>query len=125
LADGPPAGHWEHRPHNAHGRSGRWIHLVGGFVYAPYNAIVSTVMQRTLPPQRLAEAGAYLDSLKSATVPVGIFLGGLATAVMGSSATLIAAGAILCVAGLAIAAGVRADNPKPSHSPQPSPSLVD
>lgn len=76
--------------------------LVGGFVYAPYAAIVSTVMQRTLAPDRLVEASAYLESAKGVTVPLGIVLGGLAIAGWGASTTLIIGGCVLAVTALGI-----------------------
>lgn len=77
--------------------------VLGGFIYAPYNAIVSTVMQHTLPERRLAEASAYLESIKGITLPLGLMAGGGVILAVGASATLILSGALLTGIGLVIA----------------------
>lgn len=77
--------------------------LAGGVVYAPYNAITYTVMQRTLPPHRLVAAAAYFDSMKSIAVPAGILVGGVTIAAWGPARSMIVAGALLAVLALLLA----------------------
>jgi len=73
--------------------------VAGGFVYAPYAAIVSTVMQQQLPADRLAEASAYFSSVTSIAIPAGTLLGGVAVVSAGPAAVLGAAGATLIAVG--------------------------
>jgi len=74
--------------------------FAGGFVYAPYPAIVSTVMQRQLPSGRLAEASAYFSSVTAIALPAGTLLGGVAVVSAGPAAVLGAAGATLIAVGV-------------------------
>jgi hypothetical protein len=77
--------------------------LVGGMIYAPYLAIVSTIMQQRLHRRRLAEASAYLSSLTGLAGPLGTLLGGVTVAVVGARWSLTAAGATLLAAGVGFA----------------------
>ncbi|MET8090572.1 MFS transporter [Micromonospora sp. NPDC005220] len=78
--------------------------LVGGLAYAPFTAIVYTVMQERLPQDRLAEGAAYLNSLKSLTTPGGVLLAGFAVAALGATTAIITAGVLLVAICLFIAA---------------------
>lgn len=78
--------------------------LVGGFAYAPFTAIVYTIMQERLPQDRLAEGAAYLNSLKSLTTPGGVLLAGLAVAAVGAGPAILTAGVLLVAICLLIAA---------------------
>ncbi|HEV2780509.1 MAG TPA: MFS transporter [Actinophytocola sp.] len=75
--------------------------FLGGLVYAPYGAIVSTIMQHKLPERRLKEASAYLNSVTSGLGPAGTLAGGLLVAAIGAEAGLRWSGALLVVVGLA------------------------
>jgi MFS family permease len=77
--------------------------LVGGMIYAPYLAIVSTIMQHRLHRRRLAEASAYLSSLTGLAGPFGTLLGGVTVAVAGARWTLTAAGGTLVAVGVGFA----------------------
>ncbi|MET8283541.1 MFS transporter [Micromonospora sp. NPDC005174] len=78
--------------------------LIGGFAYAPFTAIVYTVMQERLPQDRLAEGAAYLNSLKSLTTPGGVLIAGFAIAALGATTAIITAGVLLVAICLFIAA---------------------
>ena len=82
----------------------------GGLVYAPYSAIVSTVMQRQLPPDRLNQASAYYSSITNSAGPAGILAGGLVAVAIGPSITMLAAGELLVTAGLCAAWLLRTDD---------------
>lgn len=82
----------------------------GGLVYAPYSAIVSTVMQRQLPPDRLNQASAYYSSITNSAGPAGILAGGLVAVAIGPSITMLAAGGLLVTAGLCAAWLLRTDD---------------
>jgi DHA3 family macrolide efflux protein-like MFS transporter len=86
--------------------------FAGGVVYAPYLAIVSTVMQRQLPAGRLAEASAYFSSVTAVAVPAGTLLGGAAVVSAGPATVLGATGAALI--GVGLIAARRAARPNPT-----------
>ncbi len=79
--------------------------FAGGVIYAPYLAIVNTVMQRQLPPHRLPEAGAYYSSVTGIAGPVGTLVAGGIVAGVGPTTSLLGAGGVLVAAGLLAAAG--------------------
>ncbi|MEV6686382.1 MFS transporter [Streptomyces sp. NPDC051130] len=89
--------------------------LIGGLVYAPYTAILSTVMQQHLPESRLKEASAYYVALTSSCGPLGTLLGGALIASVSAVGGLAADGALLVVAGLAMAWLLRSTRTSPPH----------
>lgn len=89
--------------------------LIGGLVYAPYTAILSTVMQRHLPESRLKEASAYYVAVTSSAGPLGTLLGGLLVASVSATSGLAIDGAVLVAVGLAMAWLLRT----PDHTAHP------
>ncbi|MFF1556258.1 MFS transporter [Streptomyces sp. NPDC058279] len=83
--------------------------LVGGLVYAPFPAIISTVMQQRLPERHLKEAGAYYVALTSTFGPLGTLLGGILIASVSAGPGLAVDGALLVAVGLAMAWLLRTD----------------
>lgn len=77
--------------------------LLGGLAYAPFSAIVYTVMQQTLPGDLLAEGAAYLHSVKSVSTPSGVLIAGVAIAAWSPATVIIAAGILLVAACLLVA----------------------
>lgn len=76
--------------------------FLGGFSYAPYGPIVSTVMQRELPPEQLNEVSSYYGSMTSVASPLGTFAGGAAVGLLGASNSILSVGAILTAVGIVI-----------------------
>lgn len=83
--------------------------FLGGFVYAPYGAILSTVMQDQLPEDRLKEASAYHSTISSSAIPLGTLVGGAVIAWAGVTAALVAAGVLLIAVGVTLALLVEAE----------------
>ncbi|MEU6892378.1 MFS transporter [Streptomyces sp. NPDC046557] len=83
--------------------------LVGGLIYAPFPAIISTVMQQHLPERHLKEAGAYYVALTSTFGPLGTLLGGILIASVSAGTGLAVDGALLVMVGLAMAWLLRTD----------------
>lgn len=64
----------------------------GGLIFAPYPAIVTTLLQATTDPAELAGVTSAWASLVVATVPLGITLGGPLVGVLGPRAVLLLSG---------------------------------
>ncbi|MFI1221658.1 MULTISPECIES: MFS transporter [unclassified Streptomyces] len=76
--------------------------FLGGLSYAPYGPIVSTVMQRELPPAQLNEVSSYYGSMTSVASPLGTFAGGAAVGLLGASNSILTVGVVLAAVGVLI-----------------------
>ncbi|MFF2009558.1 MFS transporter [Streptomyces sp. NPDC058195] len=89
--------------------------FLGGLSYAPYGPIVSTVMQRELPPAQLNEVSSYYGSMTSFASPMGTFAGGAAVGLIGASNSILSVGAILAAVGVLISLMARPKGRKVPH----------
>jgi MFS family permease len=85
---------------------------VGGAAYAPYPALMATILQRETRSEReLLRLGSLWASMTSAAAPLGMLVGALVVPSLGPSASLVATGAAmvaLCAVITAVAGRVRA-----------------
>lgn len=76
-----------------------WVALgamvFGGFVYAPYLAIVWTIMQRESPKETLARIGSYWSSMTGVASPSGTMLAGVLVPLVGTQFALLGSGAAM------------------------------
>ncbi|MHB8598413.1 MAG: MFS transporter [Ktedonobacteraceae bacterium] len=75
----------------------------GGFIYAPYPAITTTIMQHRSPAELLARISSYWSSMTSVASPLGTIIAGLVVPVLGARLSLIGSG--LITLGIACAFG--------------------
>ncbi|WP_126578163.1 MFS transporter [Tengunoibacter tsumagoiensis] len=77
---------------------------IGGCIYAPYTAIIATIIQRESPPELLARVSSYWSSMTSVASPLGTIVAGIIVPAIGARSALIGSGlltlGIACVFGL-------------------------
>lgn len=82
---------------------------IGGLIFAPYPAVVTTMLQASTPPRERPSVSSAWASLVTATTPIGIILGAPLVSALGPRPTLLISGGstiMLSVIGTALL-GVR------------------
>ena len=80
--------------------------LVGGAIYAPYPAVMTTTLQSSLPDNELAAGAVGWSSLENLVVPTTTALGGPLVAAIGARMTILTSG-IATVGLAALVSGAR------------------
>ncbi|MGI9647592.1 MAG: MFS transporter [Acidimicrobiia bacterium] len=97
-----------------------------GWVITPLQASVQTIVQRTVPGDKLGRVGAVLSTVMTATGVVSMAAAGVVAGAIGVRSVFALAGAIAVAAGIATAAvfrGVALPEP-PAIEPEPEPALA-
>ncbi len=75
---------------------------IGGFVYAPYTAITTTIMQQQSPSNWLARISSYWSAMTSVASPLGTIATGIVVPLIGARSALFGSGLlttlIACIA---------------------------
>ncbi|MBB5866960.1 putative MFS family arabinose efflux permease [Allocatelliglobosispora scoriae] len=93
---------------------------VGGLVYGPFPAFITTAFQNATPPGELSTVLAAKGALTGPATPLGMIAGGVMVTAWGGSWTLFASGAATIALALAVAAWRMLPLRRPAPETQPA-----
>lgn len=71
--------------------------VIGGFIYAPYTAIMTTIIQQQSPSNWLARISSYWSAMTSVASPLGTIIAGLLMPLIGARSALLDSGVVTIV----------------------------